>query len=363
MKSKWPSTNLTELLQIKYPIVQGPFGGGYSSVTLTATVSNLGGLGSFGAQSLTSNQILETTATIRQATNHPFAINLWVSDRDKRVATYTKEDYKQLVALFAPLFDEYKIAIPAMPVDLGATYDEQVSAVLEARPPVFSFVYGIPGKEILKECRKLNIKTIGAATTVEEALVLQEAGVEALVASGVEAGGHRVSFLHDARQSLNGLMALVPQIAAKVKIPIIAAGGIADGRGIAAALMLGADAVQIGTAFLACKESNASPEHKAALFTEAAKHTTLTKVFTGRLARGIENELSNTYAEKQEAMAPFPIQALFVRALTAALAEKGKTEFSTFWCGQSAGLLHFKEAGLLFESLVEETEQLFMKKN
>ncbi|HVF81837.1 MAG TPA: nitronate monooxygenase [Flavisolibacter sp.] len=358
MKTMWPSTKLTDLLQIKYPIVQGPFGGGYSSVALTATVSNCGGLGSFGAQSLTAAQILETTAAVREATTKPFAINLWVSDRDERVTTYTKEDYKKLVALFAPLFNKFDIPIPAMPSELGPTYNEQVLAVLEARPPVFSFVYGIPAKEILKECGKLNIKTIGAATTVDEALALQEAGVNVIVVSGLEAGGHRVSFLQDASESLNGLAALVPQVAAKVTLPIIAAGGIANGNGIAAALMLGADAVQIGTAFLACNESNASPAHKAILFTEAAKHTTLSKVFTGRLARGIDNELSKGFRSQQEQMAPFPIQALFVRALNTSLAQKGITNTSTFWCGQSAGLMQFKEAGLLFESLVNETEQL-----
>ena len=161
--------------------------------------------------------------------------------------------------------------IPERPKDLGAKFEEQIEAIFEAKPAIFSFVYGIPSSDILENCRTLGIKTVGAATTVDEAIALENAGVDAIVATGFEAGGHRVSFLRSAEDSLTGTFSLIPQVADSVKIPIIAAGGIADARGIKAALALGADAVQMGTAFLATSQSNASQDHKDKLFSARCK--------------------------------------------------------------------------------------------
>jgi len=234
-----------------------------------------------------------------------------------------------------------------------------VQAVIDEKPPVLSFIFGIPSLEILNDLRKKDIKIIGTATTIDEALALEAAGVDAIVATGFEAGGHRASFIRSAEDSLTGTFVLLPQVADKAKIPIIAAGGIADGRGIAAALTLGADAVQIGTAFLACEESNATPEHRAKLFSADAKYTVLTRMFTGRLARSIKNKLSGEIKTHEYDFAPYPIQRMFFNTLRTAAINQGRTDLANFWSGQIAPILKYKKAGELFHSLVSQTESIY----
>jgi nitronate monooxygenase len=355
----WNNTKFTKLLDIHYPIVQGPFGGGLSSVNLTGMVSNSGGLGSFGAQHLSAREIIETSTAIRNITGKPFNINLWVNDTDPGLENFTDEDYRKLTELFKPYFEELGVPIPARPTDLGPKFEEQVEAIFEAKPAVFSFVYGIPPASILEKCRSLGIITIGTATTVDEAIALENAGVDAIVATGSDAGGHRVSFLRSPEDSLTGTFSLIPQIADRVKIPIIAAGGIADARGIKAALALGAHAVQMGTAFLATAQSNASPDHKDILFTEKAKYTTLTKVFTGRLARGISNRLTKELKDHENLFAPYPLQRKFMSLLKAYPATANSNpEFTAYWAGQSAPLLKHRDAKALMEALVGEMNKM-----
>lgn len=351
----WNQTKFTKLLGIDYPIVQGPFGGGLSSVTLTSEVSNAGGLGSFGGQPFSAHEIMETCRAIRKATNKPFNINLWVNDRDARLATFGEKEYQKLTTLFSPYFNELGLPIPEKPTDLGPSFEDQVEAIFEARPKVFSFVYGIPSSEILEKCKSLGIVTVGAATTVDEAIALENAGVDAIVATGFEAGGHRVSFLRPAEDSLTGTFALVPQVADRVKIPILAAGGIADTRGIRAALALGADAVQMGTAFLATSQSNAAQDHKDKLFTADARYTTLTKVFTGRLSRGIRNRLTEELKNHADILAPYPLQSKFMGFLKAYPATADSNpDFKSYWAGQSAALVKHRDAKVLMETLVSE---------
>jgi len=351
----WNKTKFTKLSGIDYPIVQGPFGGGLSSVSLTSTVSNAGALGSFGGQPFSAQEIIDTCNEIRKHTNKPFNINLWVNDRDSRLATFDDDDYTKLTELFKPYFNELGLPIPKKPTNLGAKFEEQVEAIFETKPAVFSFVYGIPPQNILEKCKQLGIKTVGAATTVEEAIALQNASVDAVVATGFEAGGHRVSFLQSAESSLTGTFALIPQVADAVQIPIIAAGGIADARGIKAALALGADAVQMGTAFLATAQSNASQDHKDKLFTPDAKYTTLTKIFTGRLSRGIRNGLTEELKPYENLLAPYPLQSKFMGYLKAYPATADTNpDFKSYWAGQAASLLKHKDAKILIETLVNE---------
>ena len=350
------ATEATRRLGITYPIVQGPFGGGLSTVELAATVSTLGGLGSYGAHLLPPEKLLEITAQLRARTARPFAINLWISDRDPGGGpggeALSLADFDRVAKIFEPYFRELGLPLPAPPVRYGERFDEQIEALLEARPPVFSFVFGIPAPAILAECRRRGIVTVGAATTVAEARALEEAGVDALVATGGEAGGHRPSFLAAAEDSLTGTFALTQLIAARVAIPIIAAGGIADGRGLAAALTLGAGAAQLGTAFLACEESGASPLHRELLFTDRTAATTLTRVFTGRLARGLVNRMTRELGARLAELPPFPIQSWFVSQLRAAALAKNDPELMSLWCGQIAPILRHRSAAELFTQLI-----------
>jgi len=342
------TTRIAELLGIRHPIIQGPFGGGLSSIALVAAVSEAGGLGSFGVHHLEPEAILQLARDIRKATDKPFALNLWVSDHDEGGLVVTPEAFERALAPLRPYFAELGVPVPECPGPAASKFAAQMDAVLEAAPPVFSFVYGVPDRDTLRACRRRGIVTVGTATTPDEAAALEAAGIDAVVATGFEAGGHRVSFLRSAEESLMGTMSLVPQVVDRVRIPVIAAGGIADARGVRAALALGAGAAQVGTAFLACAESNASPAHRAALFTPAAHRTELTRVFTGRLARGIRNRL---VAEVSEHL-PYPAQSWLVGTFRQAAMAQGRADLMSLWAGQSASLLQHRTAGELMKSLV-----------
>lgn len=346
----WKQTRVTEKLGIEYPIIQGPFGGGLSSIPLLATVSNAGGLGSFGAHYMPAQEIELLVTNIRTQTSKPFNINLWVKDQDDNGLSLSLSAFEHAYTTLKPYFDELGVEKPIYPETFGQKFDEQVEGVLRAAPPVFSFVYGIPDLAILKECKKRNIKTIGTAITPDEAAALDEAGVDMIVATGFEAGGHRVSFLRNAEDSLIGTFSLIPQTVDRVHAPVIAAGGIADCRGIKAALALGAEAVQIGTAFLACSESNAAQIHKDKLFSSDAKYTVLTRAYSGRLARGIENRMIAEMRGKY--YAPYPAQSWFTGQLRKAAIEQGRTDLMSLWCGQSAAIIRHKQAAELFKSLI-----------
>jgi nitronate monooxygenase len=237
-------------------------------------------------------------------------------------------------------------------------FEDQARALIEAKVPVFSFIFGVPPTEILQECRAKEIVTIGAATTPEEAAALEEAGVDAIAASGFEAGGHRGSFLRAADDSLTGTFSLVPRIADTVNVPVIAAGGIADARGLIAALALGAEAVQMGTAFLACEESGASPLHRQVLRGKKAGHTALTKGFTGRLARGIHNRLLEELNQEGTAILPYPLQRKLVRNLAIPAEAAGRPDLLPLWAGQSANLSTCTDLLTFLTSLVEEISEI-----
>jgi nitronate monooxygenase len=351
-------TTAARLLKIAHPIVQGPFGGGASSVELTAAVSNLGGLGSFGAHIFTPQQIKDIIARIREQTEAPFALNLWVNNADAKMAEFDSRSFDSQVERLLPYYSALGLDSPRDPDCFGQNFDEQVEALVEAGPPVFSFVFGIPSQRILESCRSRGILTMGNATTVEEARAIEAAGVDIVVATGSDAGGHRVSFLQSAETSLMGTFALIPQVRDAVSIPVIAAGGIADGRGVAAALTLGADGVQIGTAFLACKESGANPWHRSALFSLEARQTMLTRAYSGRLARVIRNHFSERMSMDAN-VAPYPAQNWFTNTLSQSAIEQGRGDLLWFQAGQSASLLRHHAVAELFQSLVLETEEAF----
>ncbi|HTE00793.1 MAG TPA: nitronate monooxygenase [Mucilaginibacter sp.] len=355
----WYQTKASEILGIEYPILQGPFGGNLSSVGLVSTVSNAGGLGGYGAYTLSPQEIIEVDQQIKAATNKPYNINLWVSDTDAVDGTASDEQFKQAQLLFKPYFDELGIDLPGKPESFKSRFENQVEAILHQRPPVFSFMFGTPSADILERCHRLGIVTIGAATTLDEAIVLESAGVDMIIASGFEAGGHRPSFLASAESSTTGTFVLLQLIKEKVKTPVIAAGGIANGKGVAAALALGADAAQIGTAFLATDESNATAIHRQMLFSEAAKYTTLSRAFTGRLGRGITSRIAKDLVYQEKGFLPFPLQTQFMSHLRKAAIEQEKWDMILFWGGQIAPVLKHTKAAELMRSILEETTAYF----
>ena len=239
MPPRWNENRLTAKLGIDYPVVQGPLGG-LSSQRLTAAVSNFGGLGSFGALNLSPDAIKDVIAEIRSLTTKPFAMNLWVSQEDEGARRSNESAFNRSLAPISRHLTELGAPLPTYkPYSPARRFEDQARALIDAKVPAFSFIFGIPPKEILQECEAKHIVTIGTATTPEEAAALQEAGVDAIVASGFEAGGHRGSFLRAADDSLMGTFSLVPRIADTVNVSVIAAGGIADARGLIAALALG----------------------------------------------------------------------------------------------------------------------------
>jgi nitronate monooxygenase len=348
----WQDTEVTRRLKLDAPIVQGPFGSGLSSVDLVIAVSEGGGLGSFGVHHLDGPGIRAIDRQIRVRTRRTYALNLWIPLGASDDPQLTDVQWKSAVDLLRPYFDELRVPLPTRPARFGPRYEEQIETLLELRPPVFSFVFGVPSAGVLERCRSAGIATLGAATTPAEAKALEDAGVDMIVASGFEAGGHRVSFLREPEECLTGTMALLPQVADSVRVPLIAAGGIVDGRGVAAALKLGASAAQIGTAFLACEESNASPLHRAKLFSPDARRTTLTRAFTGRLARSIHNDFIDALRGQEAILAPYPVQAWLTAQLKAAALAANRADVISLWSGQGAPLLKHRRAAELLRSLV-----------
>jgi nitronate monooxygenase len=344
----------TRRLGIRYPIVQGPFGGGQSTELLAATVANLGGLGSYGAHTVPPDRIGSVVKEIKSLTAKPFNMNLWVSDHDPGGEAISQADFDRAFAFYAPYFRELGIDKPALPERFHQPFAQQIDALLEAAPPVISFIFGIPSAAILAACRKRGIITIATITSIAEARMADDAGVDLIVATGFEAGGHRPSFLARAEDSLMGTIALTPLVADRVKVPVIAAGGIVDGRGIRAVMTLGAQGAQIGTAFLACEESAATPAHRAILFSDRSQHTTLSRSYTGRLARSMSNRWTDEMKSRAGELLPFPIQNWLTSHLRVAAVKAGRTDVVSLASGQAAPNLRHRTATDLMNALVAD---------
>jgi nitronate monooxygenase len=353
----WTENRMTSRLGLQYPIIQGPLGG-LSSQRLTAAVSNYGGLGSFGAHGLKPEEIRKVIRQIKSLTTKPFAMNLWASMEDEGALTSTEEAFHRSMAPLAKHIESVGGAKPSYRQYEPIRFEEQVQVLLDEGISAFSFIYGIPSKQILDEFRRRGIALIGTATTVDEAIALEQAGVDVIAASGFEAGGHRGSFLQPSEDSLTGTMALVPQVVDAVKLPVVAAGGIGDARGIVAAFALGAEGVQMGTAFLACEESGASTLHREALLRGQAKQTALTRGFTGRLARGIRNRLLDQLNQRDIEILPYPLQRALVRHLSIPAEKAGRSELLPLWAGQSANLSLCTDVHALLDKLVKEVSEI-----
>jgi len=336
-----------EQVGVSTPIVLGPFGG-LSSVALTAAVSDAGGLGSYGLYGYAPERIRDTVAELRAATARPFAVNLWLPTGDE--VTPDDVDLDGTLRALAPLYDAVGVSPPPPPAHFLPDVDAQLEAVLESRPAVLSVVYGVPSPDVVDRAHRAGIRVIGTATSVAEARALEAGGVDAVVATGAEAAGHRVSFLRRAEESLVGTISLVPQVVDAVDVPVIAAGGIADRRGVAAALALGAQGVQVGTAFLRTRQSAATDAHRRAIADADDTQTVLTRAMSGRLARGIPNRAMREI-EASGVIAPFPAQNWATGAFRAEAGRRGDGDLVSLWAGQSAALATREDTADVFAEL------------
>jgi nitronate monooxygenase len=315
---------------------------------LAIAVSEAGGLGSLPCAMLTADGIREELARIRARISKPFNVNFFCHTQpdpdDAREAAWR--------AVLAPYYAELGIETPKTGGPLRLPFDAAAAAIIaELRPPIVSFHFGLPSETLLGHVRTSGARIIASATTVEEARWLEQHGVDAIIAQGVEAGGHRGMFLSEDVTTQIGTFALVPQIVRAVSVPVIAAGGIADAAGVRAALALGATAAQVGTAYLLCPEATTTPLHRAALASERAQHTAVTNVFSGRPARGIVNRIVRELGPMRSDIPRFPLASVGVMPLRAAAEAQGRDDFSPLWSGQNASGCRTIPAGELTREL------------
>jgi nitronate monooxygenase len=336
-----------QLLGIRFPIIQAPMAGGPTTPALVAAVTNAGGLGSFGAAYSSVAQIDDAVAEIRKGSSGPFALNLFAgapADVDPRA-----------VERVEPLLSEFRrelgIVGPPPPAPAPDPFDLQFEAVLRAQPRLFSFTFGTPTREQVRALRERSIVSMGTATTLDEGEALMDLSIDTICAQGAEAGGHRGTFLGRFEDGLVGTLALVAQLV-KLPLPIVAAGGIMDGRGIAAALALGAQGAQLGTAFMLCPEAGTSPAHRAALTSGAARRTVITAAFSGRPARGIRNRFTDAFAGVD--VPAFPKQQELTRDIRSAATKQERTDLMQLWAGQGAPLIRALPAAEIMQALVLE---------
>lgn len=347
-------TRLMDMLGIEQPVIQAPMAGGGDTPALVAAVCEAGGIGCVGAAYLSAAQIGETARAIRARTNRAFGINLFAP----QPVPAAPADPGPALELVAPFFAELGLP-PAAPVPAADPFEDRLAAALESGAAMLSFTMGTLPDAAVRATKARGMLLIGTATTVAEAQALQRNGVDAVVAQGGEAGGHRGTFPGNLRgdpaAGLVGTMALVPQVVDAVAVPVIASGGIMDGRGIAAALALGAGAAQMGTAFLTCDEAGAPSAYKAAILDATEDSTRVTRAFSGRPARGIANRFM-TAVDAGGTVLDFPLQNALTRPLRTEAARRGQSDMLSLWAGQGVRMARRGSARDLMAALAAETE-------
>lgn len=347
-------TPLMDSLGLDHPIIQAPMAGGGDTPDLVAAVSQAGGMGFFGGAYLAPDQIVEAGRAIQAKTNRRFGVNLFAP----QPVSEPPIDPRRAVERVAPFFAELGLEAPSPPVPAVDPFEDRLAAALESGASAFSFTLGVLPAFAVQAVKAKGMMLIGTATTVDEAVALEHSGVDAIVAQGGEAGGHRGTFLGDLTAGVVGTMALVPQVLDAVSIPVIASGGIMDGRGIAASLVLGAEAVQMGTAFLTCGEAGVPDAYKAAIHAATESRTRVTRAFSGRPARGIVNRFMETVeagASGDDILA-FPLQNTLTRPMRTAAGKQGKADYLSLWAGQGVRMARRMTASDLMTVLVAETD-------
>jgi nitronate monooxygenase len=342
---------LLQRLGIEHPIWLAPMAGSGGTPELAAAVSNAGGLGAWGGAYSTPEQVVEAIRLLRQLTGKPFNINLFAGGYE----TGRKVEPGPMLEIMAAAHQTLGLPPPALPPVPADPFVQQFEAVLQERPPVFSFTFGVPSAEHIARLKQRGIVIVGTATTLEEARRLAQAGVDAIVAQGAEAGAHRGTFAAPFEDSMVPMQTLVREICKEVSLPVIASGGIMDGRDVAAAMQLGASAVQLGTAFLPCPESGAPEVYKRAILDARKDTTVLTRAFSGRPARGIANTFIAMLDGRERAILPFRQQNDLTRPMRNAAGTKGEAGYISLWAGQGVTRARAMPAAQLVKTLVEET--------
>jgi nitronate monooxygenase len=344
------ANKLLQRLGIEHPILLAPMAGAGGTPELAAAVSNAGGLGAWGGAYAKPDEIAGAIRRIRQLTQRPFSVNLFAGGYE----TDRKVDPQPMLEIMAEAHAKLGLPPPLLPPVPADPFDAQLEAVLEERPPIFSFTFGMPSAAQIAALKKRGIAVTGTATTVQEARQLQQAGVDAIAAQGAEAGAHRGSFAAPFEHSIIPLAVLVCEICASTALPVIASGGIMDGRDVAKAMALGAAAVQLGTAFLPCPESGAAPAYKRALLEAKTDTTVITRAFSGRPARGLTNAFIAMVAGKEDSILPFRQQNDLTRPMRNAAGQRGIADFISLWAGQGVARSRAMPAANLVKTLVDE---------
>ncbi|MCC3304012.1 NAD(P)H-dependent flavin oxidoreductase [Sneathiella sp. HT1-7] len=350
----WPNERLLDLLQIEVPIIQAPMAGANGSA-LAISVSEAGGLGSLPCAMLNEDKMRAEAGNIRQQTANPFSMNFFCHT----AVAPTPEQQAAWTAQLTPFYTEYGLdPSDIAPASIRRAFDEGMCELVEdIKPNVVSFHFGLPDAPLLARVKAVGTRVISSATTVNEARWLEANGCDAIIAQGYEAGGHRGMFLTKDITAQAGTMALLPQVVDAVKVPVIAAGGIADGRGIAAAFALGASGVQIGTAYLFTPQSLISDLHRAALHQATDDQTVITNVFSGKPARGLINRIIREVGPMSEDVPPFPTAGAALAPLKAKAEEAGSGDFTSLWSGQAASLARDMDASELTRTLASDALQ------
>jgi nitronate monooxygenase len=340
-------------LGLKHPIIQAPMAGGPSTPELVAAVSDAGALGSLGSAYSTPEQIAADIKKVRTLTDKPFNVNLFAGG----YAPESPVDSAPMLALLAEIHEALHLPPPTLPAWPKNPFAEQLQAVLEARPAVFSFTLGIPAPAAMACLKTAGIAIFGTATTVEEGKMLQASGVTAIVAQGAEAGSHRGTFAGPFESAMVPTLELVQSLRAAVSTPVIASGGLMDGRDIAQAIARGATAAQLGTAFLTCPEAGTPEAYKRAILTARADTTVITRAFSGRPARGLLNTFITKLQGQEKIILPFPLQNALTRPMRTAAAQLGESGYLSLFVGQGVTRARAVPAAELVQSLVAETQQ------
>ncbi|MXQ50862.1 hypothetical protein GQ671_06220 [Salinicoccus hispanicus] len=349
---------LKNLLGIEHAIIQSPMAGGITTTRLVSAVSKAGGLGMIGAGGIAPEELRKMIRKLKKKNIRSFGANLFVPWKFKVTEQGISEAYEALKPFYEKFNLDQEALVPVSYEEVENKFNEQIEVIIEEQVPVCSFIFGIPSHQQIERLKEAGIILIGTATTVKEAETVERAGFDAVVLQGAEAGGHRGSFLDPVNDSLIGLMSLIPEAADHLSIPIIAAGSIMDGRGIAAARVLGASGVQLGTAFISTEESGAHAVHKNALSADRDVPSVLTRVFTGRTARAIKNTFIKDMSELAKGMVDYPVQRSLTQPIQDASKAQNSTDYAMLLAGQGKAMARYVSAAELVQQLVVETEAL-----